>query len=67
MLAAAERSGWLEMIAQCSLAVGDCAAEGGDAVAAQAAFARAFEVADAAGMPAPRDRARQELDRLDRT
>jgi class 3 adenylate cyclase/tetratricopeptide (TPR) repeat protein len=53
MLPIAERSGWREMVAQFSVAVGDCALAAGDTQAARSAFERGLAVSEESGMPEP--------------
>lgn len=53
ILAAAERAGWKEAIACASLVIGQARSALGDDAGAEVALARALEVADAAGLPAP--------------
>ncbi len=53
MLPIVERSGWREMVARFSIAVGDCALAAGDTPAARLAFERGLAVAEESGMPEP--------------
>ena len=61
LIGVAERSGWREMIARFSIAVGDCALAAGDVAAARVAFERAHSVAAEAGMPRPQELAQTGL------